>query len=88
MGFGELVLITVIVVVVSGATKLPSLGEGLGESMERWREQQQRAQRVQWRFRREKPHRWRLSDWALVIAAVALGAVVTTNALVAAFRRP
>ena len=87
MGLTELILITIIVVVVFGATKLPSLGGGLGESLERWRVQQQRAQRVQWRFRREKPRRWRLSDWALVVAAVTLGAVVTANALVAAFAR-
>jgi sec-independent protein translocase protein TatA len=33
MGFGELVLILVIVVVVFGATKLPQLGDGLGKAI-------------------------------------------------------
>ena len=33
MGFGELALILIIVVVVFGATKLPSLEEGMGDAM-------------------------------------------------------
>ena len=32
MGFGELVLVLLIVVVVFGATKLPQLGDGLGRA--------------------------------------------------------
>jgi sec-independent protein translocase protein TatA len=38
MGFGELVLILVIVVVVFGRTKLPQLGDGLGNGIKRFRE--------------------------------------------------
>jgi sec-independent protein translocase protein TatA len=33
LGFGELVIILVIVVVVFGATKLPQLGDGLGKAI-------------------------------------------------------
>ena len=37
MGFGELVLILVIVVVVFGATKLPQLGDGLGKAIKNFK---------------------------------------------------
>jgi sec-independent protein translocase protein TatA len=37
MGFGELVLILVIVVVVFGATKLPQLGDGLGRAIKNFK---------------------------------------------------
>ena len=37
MGFQELVLILVIVVVLFGATKLPQLGEGLGKAIGNFR---------------------------------------------------
>jgi len=33
MGFGELMLVLVIVVVVFGAQKLPQLGDGLGKAI-------------------------------------------------------
>ncbi len=33
MGFGELLVILVIVVVLFGANKLPALGKGLGEAI-------------------------------------------------------
>jgi sec-independent protein translocase protein TatA len=33
LGFGELVIILVIVTVVFGATKLPQLGDGLGKAI-------------------------------------------------------
>ena len=37
MGFGELVLILVSVVVVFGATKLPQLGDGLGKAIKNFK---------------------------------------------------
>lgn len=37
MGFGELVLILVIVTVVFGATKLPQLGDGLGRAIKNFK---------------------------------------------------
>jgi sec-independent protein translocase protein TatA len=37
MGFGELVLILLIVVVVFGATKLPQLGDGLGRAIKNFK---------------------------------------------------
>lgn len=33
LGFGELLLIFLIVVIIFGATKLPQLGKGLGEGI-------------------------------------------------------
>ena len=37
MGFGELMLIMIIVVVVFGATKLPQLGDGLGKAIKNFK---------------------------------------------------
>jgi sec-independent protein translocase protein TatA len=37
MGFGELVLILVIVLVVFGSTKLPQLGDGLGRAIKNFK---------------------------------------------------
>jgi sec-independent protein translocase protein TatA len=37
MGFGELVLILLIVVVVFGSTKLPQLGDGLGKAIKNFK---------------------------------------------------
>ena len=37
IGFGELVLILVIVMVVFGATKLPQLGDGLGKAIKNFK---------------------------------------------------
>jgi sec-independent protein translocase protein TatA len=37
MGFGELILILVIVTVVFGATKLPQLGDGLGRAIKNFK---------------------------------------------------
>jgi sec-independent protein translocase protein TatA len=37
MGFGELVLILVIILVVFGATKLPQLGDGLGRAIKNFK---------------------------------------------------
>ena len=37
MGFGELILILLIVVVVFGATKLPQLGDGLGRAIKNFK---------------------------------------------------
>jgi TatA/E family protein of Tat protein translocase len=85
MGFGELVLILVIVVVVFGATKLPQLGDGLGESVRRLQERQQ-LERPHLLLRRRSSRRWTISDWLLVVAAIAVGTFVIANALRAAVR--
>ncbi len=37
MGFGELLLVLIIVVVVFGATKLPQLGDGLGKAIKNFK---------------------------------------------------
>lgn len=37
LGFGELVIILLIVVVVFGATKLPQLGDGLGRAIKNFK---------------------------------------------------
>ena len=37
MGFGELVLVLLIVVVVFGSTKLPQLGDGLGRAIKNFK---------------------------------------------------
>jgi sec-independent protein translocase protein TatA len=37
MGFGELVLVLIIVVVVFGASKLPQLGDGLGKAIKNFK---------------------------------------------------
>ncbi len=37
LGFGELILIFLIVVVVFGATKLPQLGDGLGRAIKNFK---------------------------------------------------
>ncbi len=37
MGFGELMLVLVIVVVVFGAKKLPQLGDGLGKAIKNFK---------------------------------------------------
>jgi sec-independent protein translocase protein TatA len=38
LGFGELALILLIVVIIFGANKLPQLGRGLGEGISNFRE--------------------------------------------------
>ena len=80
MGFGELVLILVIVVVVFGATKLPGLEEGLGNGIKRFRENLQSAERPRLLLQRRKRYGWALSDWLWVAAAVALAGTVIAKA--------
>lgn len=89
MGFGELVLILVIVVVVFGATKLPELGEGLGNGIERSRDRLQRSARppsgrLRPVSRHQSTRRWTPADWLLVGAAVATGALALLAFAVAA----
>lgn len=38
LGFGELVIILIIVVIIFGASKLPMLGRGLGEGISNFRD--------------------------------------------------
>jgi sec-independent protein translocase protein TatA len=38
LGFGELVIILIIVVIIFGASKLPQLGRGLGEGISNFRD--------------------------------------------------
>lgn len=81
MGFGELVLILVIVAVVFGATKLPQIGDGLGNGVSRFRESLPDAERPRLLLQRRGPRRWTRSDWALLLAAVTLAVAVIANAL-------
>jgi sec-independent protein translocase protein TatA len=37
LGFGEILLIAVVVVLIFGASRLPQLGQGLGESVKSFR---------------------------------------------------
>jgi sec-independent protein translocase protein TatA len=80
MGFGELVLILVIVVVVFGATKLPRLGDSLGNHMKSFRESLDDAEPPRLLLQRRGPRRWSIFDRLLVIAAVGLAAAVIANA--------
>lgn len=81
MGFGELVLI-LIIVVVFGATKLPQLGDGVGESIKRFRDQvQPRSPRFHLLLRRTSPRRWTVSDWLLAISAIVCVSAAIANAL-------
>jgi len=72
LGFGELLLILIITVVIFGATKLPQIGDALGN---------RNADPPRLLLRRE-PRRWTRSDWALVVAAVGLVALAIANAAI------
>jgi hypothetical protein len=67
MGFGELVLILLIVMVVFGSTKLPQAHDSLAKWL---RGEQFRAVR-----RDDKSRRWSKSDWALVVMVWVLAAM-------------
>ena len=65
MDFGELALVLIIVVIVFGSAKLPSLGEGLkrsGRSDRAYDEQQGGEKQA-----------WTRAEWTLVVLASALG---------------
>jgi TatA/E family protein of Tat protein translocase len=82
MGFGELVLILVIVVVVFGSTRLPELGDGLGDAIQRFREQRQRAPLPRLLLRRgAERRRWSRSDWLRLLVAFAAVSAVIVNAI-------
>jgi hypothetical protein len=75
MGFGELVLIVLIVVVVFGATRLPGLGDGLARLL---RGDEPAAPRLLL----QRQHSWAQKDWAvltaiLLLAAATIALVVT-----------
>lgn len=80
MGFGELVLLLIIVVVVFGATKLPDLSNGLGDMTKRYQQQQQ-IPRLRLLLRLTSPRRWTVLDWLLAISASVAVAAVIANAL-------
>ncbi len=46
LGFGELLVILVIVLVVFGAGKLPELGQGLGKGIRSFRKEMQRPDEI------------------------------------------
>jgi hypothetical protein len=81
MGFGELVLILIIVVVVFGATKLPEAG--LGDAIERLRRQQLRPAPPRPILRRRSVRGWTFSDWLVVCAAIAAAGAAALLAFVA-----
>ena len=68
MGFGELILIILVVVVVFGPTRLPNLGDSLGRLL---RGEQASPPRL---LLERQQKSWTRSDWALVIAAIVVGA--------------
>jgi len=70
LGFGELLLVLIITVVIFGATKLPQIGDVLGN---------RNADPPRLLLRRDS-RRWTRSDWALVVAAVGLVALAVANA--------
>jgi hypothetical protein len=67
MGFGELALVFIIVVIVFGSAKLPSLNEGL-----RRRDAGYDVQRE------ERKPEWTRSEWALVLLTGALATLALT----------
>jgi sec-independent protein translocase protein TatA len=81
MGFGELVLILVIVVVVFGRTRLPQLGADLENGVKRFRDALQNREPPRLLLQKREPRRWKLTDWLLVLAALALVVLVIANAV-------
>ena len=73
MGFGELVLILLIVVIVFGSTKLPQLGEYLEKVL--------RDRQLEDRLLLRERHAWSRWDWLLVVAVAVLGIVAIGLAL-------
>jgi len=69
MGFSELLMILIIVIVVFGATKLPGLSG--------------RMIPLRLRERRGADRQWTPSDWLLVATLVLLTAIVLGNAVMA-----
>lgn len=71
MGFGELVLIAIVIVVVFGSTRLSGLGDGLGHLL---RGEEPPPSRLLLERRRG----WTWPDWAIVIltASMASAALV------------
>jgi len=80
LGFGELLLILIIVAVVFGSIKLPQLGEGLANAMKRYRGSLDNREPRRLLLQRRAPRRWTLSDWSLLVAAVGLVALAIANA--------
>jgi hypothetical protein len=67
MGFGELVLILLIVVVVFGSAKLPQAQDSLAQWL--------RGEQIRVVRRPDgRPHRWSKSDWILVATVWLLAA--------------
>jgi hypothetical protein len=78
-GFGELVVILGIVVVVFGSAKLPDGSPG--DRLERLRREPGRPDRLRGVFRRQAPS-WTVADWTRVVLAVAAAAAaIVANAL-------
>lgn len=75
MGFGELVLILIVVVIVFGSTKLPQLGEYLERAM--------RDRPFESRLLLERRHAWTRWDWLLVVAVAGLGVAAVALSLAA-----
>jgi len=84
LGVGEIVLLVLLGLIFLGPSKLPQLGGGLRDSMERFREQHEGMQRMHPRLRRIERPSWSFSDWMLILSAFALGAAVLANALMQA----
>jgi hypothetical protein len=74
MGFGELVLIAIIVLVVFSSKELPSLGDAL----ERWLRAEQSFDHA---LSPPEQRPWTQQEWALVTVVVALTAVLVASLL-------
>jgi hypothetical protein len=72
MGFGELVMILVIVVTVFGSTKLPQIGELLRRRMNG-------LDRARPRLYLGRSDRWTLVDWLLLGTTIALATALTLS---------
>jgi mttA/Hcf106 family protein len=81
MGFGELVLILVIVVVVFGSTRLPNLGDTLRDEVRRAQLRDLRDDRLRRIFPGVDRRPWTFSEWTLVVVAVALAALIVANTI-------
>jgi Sec-independent protein translocase protein TatA len=74
LGFGELTVIALLVVIFFSSSKLPDLAQLLGA----------RLQEARWKVRPPRPEsrdEWSRADWLLVGAVLALGSLALAAAL-------
>ena len=81
LSVGELVMLGLLLLIFFDRKKLPDLASSLGEDIQRFRERQQHAPRLQLLLRRTSLRRWTVSDWLLAISASVAVAAAIANAL-------